>query len=786
MRRSGLLMAMAMAMAMPAAMFVGATASSAAAGTATTSVGQAPRVPAGAVSRPALSGGTVLHVDVTLQPNDPADLAELADAVSTPGSSLYRHYITPNEFAEFFGASPTAVEAVRNALTASGLDPGPVSANHLSIPVTATAGQLSRAFSTSFDQYRLSSGRVAYANTSAPVVVRSVAPFVQGIIGLDDLNVPTSDLAQSPPLRRSDAQGKSKPAIVTGGPQPCPAATSDASANDTYTADQLASAYGFSHLYGAGDLAAGQTVAVFELESNLASDIAAFQSCYGTDTPVSYVKVDGGPPAGPGEGEAALDIEDIISLAPDATVLDYEAPWEGGTGWYDNWNAIVSQDIAKVVSISWGICESEDSGQNPAAENTLFQEAATQGQTILVAAGDAGSEDCLDPWESLNKKNDDDGLAVDDPGSQPYVTDVGGTTLSALGPPPVESVWNDGMGGGAGAGGISAAWPMPSYQSDADPSVGVINAYSSGSPCGASAGHYCREVPDVSADADPDTGYEIYWDGFWTGTGGTSAASPTWAALIALTNGSSACSGETIGFANPDLYGVAGTHSGAFNDITTGENDIAGVHSGLYPALAGYDMASGLGSPNGATLPSDLCAGGGTPEPVTVTNPGFQSTDLGQSVSLQIRAADSSIGQTLKYSAIGLPTGLSISSSSGLITGTPTVSGVSTPVVFVEDGNGASNAVTFYWSVPSSITKMKPTKGPSSGGTKVTIKGSGFQGAAAVMFGGASVYSPDFTVNKQGTKITVYTPAGTGSVDVQVVGPSGISPVTSHAVFTYS
>jgi IPT/TIG domain len=81
---------------------------------------------------------------------------------------------------------------------------------------------------------------------------------------------------------------------------------------------------------------------------------------------------------------------------------------------------------------------------------------------------------------------------------------------------------------------------------------------------------------------------------------------------------------------------------------------------------------------------------------------------------------------------------------------------------------------------------MKPTKGPSSGGTKVTIKGSGFQGAAEVMFGGASVYSPDFTVNKPGTKITVHTPAGTGSVDVQVVGPSGISPVTSHAVFTYS
>ena len=104
--------------------------------------------------------------------------------------------------------------------------------------------------------------------------------------------------------------------MVTGGPQPCAAAQAAATVQGANTADQIASAYGFTGLYQAGGLGAGQTIAIYELEPNDPSDIAAFQSCYGTQTSVSYVQVDGGAGSGPGSGEAALDIEQAIVLAP--------------------------------------------------------------------------------------------------------------------------------------------------------------------------------------------------------------------------------------------------------------------------------------------------------------------------------------------------------------------------------------------------------------------------------------------------------------------------------------
>jgi subtilase family serine protease len=749
---------------------LGVTTGTAVAQAPPTRVGRAPVVPAGAVAEPALASDAVLHVDVALAPRDPAALTAEALAVSTPGSPLYRHDITPAEFAHRFGPTPAAVRSVRDALVAAGLHPGTTSANHLSIPVEGTAGQIGRAFSVGFTRYALRGGRVAYANTSAPLVAASAAPYVQGIVGLDDLDVETPaggvGVAAAPPSGVG-------PRPAGAGPEPCSAAETDAIDSGGFTAEQLAAAYGLSDSYDVGDLGAGQTVALVEYESDLPADIAAYQSCYGTSTPVHDVSIDGGPKKGAGGGEAALDIEDVISLAPQVSILVYRAPDTSAAG-LDLLNAIASQDVAKVVSDSWVLCEQYE-GSTAAVENTVFEEMATQGQTFLSASGDYGSEACRQ-FESSNNA-----LAVDDPASQPFVTGVGGTMLSSIGPPPSEKVWNNGIGN-AGGGGISSLWAMPSYQADADPWVGTVNADSSGTPCAAESGD-CREVPDVSADA---VGYVIYWDGFWTSTGGTSAATPTWAALVALTNASSACSGTTVGFANPLLYDVAGSDPNDFHDITVGDNDESGSHGGRYPSLTGYDMASGLGSPNGATLPADLCAAGTTPDPVTVTNPGSQSTDLGQGTSLQIEATDSSVGQSLTYSAVGLPAGLSIGTSSGLITGTPTTSGVTDPVVSARDADGASDAVTFGWSVPSSVTKLSPTHGPARGGTKVKITGTGFKGATEVMFGSTAVPASDLTINKPGTRITVRSPSGTGAVEVRVVGPAGTSATTGTTVYSYT
>jgi hypothetical protein len=266
-------------------------------------------------------------------------------------------------------------------------------------------------------------------------------------------------------------------------------------------------------------------------------------------------------------------------------------------------------------------------------------------------------------------------------------------------------VWNDSTTAtGAGGGGVSISHAMPSYQSGAPSSLNVINSHSSGSQCGAPSGSYCREVPDVSADADPYTGYLIYYEGSWTGIGGTSAAAPLWAAFTALVDASSSCAGKSIGFANPLLYNAAASaYSSDFTDVTSGNNDYTPdlYAGGLYPAGTGYDMASGLGSPDGATLPATLCGGGGTTgNTVTVTNPGSQTSTVGTAVSLQIKGSDSASGQTLTYSATGLPAGLSISSS-GLISGTPTTAGSSSVTVTAKDTTGAAGSASFTWTVNS-------------------------------------------------------------------------------------
>jgi len=573
-------------------------------------VGPVPRPPLGARALGSLAATTTLHLDVVLQPRDPAALARFATDVSTPGSALYRHYLAPGQFPDVFGPTKTTVAEIEKVLRTDGLQLGAISANHLSIPVTATTGQIDRAFSISFRRFEMPGRRVGFANTAAPRFPGTVARLVQGVIGLDDLYLPRSlGLVSSPNESRSGSEPN-----VTGGPQPCAEASSVGRAYGSYTADQLASAYGFTSLYGAGDEGAGVTVALYELEPNLTADISAYQSCYGTSASVTYTKVDSGAGSGAGSGEAALDIEDVIGLAPKARIDVYQGPNNGGTGPYDTYDAIIAADTAQVISTSWGLCEPYASAVG--AENTLFQEAATQGQSLFAAAGDSGSEDCDRDFGSTS-------LAVDDPASQPYVTGVGGTKLSILGPPPAETVWNESAdGGGAGGGGVSANWTMPAYQADAPASLHVVNADSTGAPCGSTAGVYCREVPDVSADADPYTGYVIYYNGSWTGIGGTSAAAPLWAGFTALTDASSSCAGRPIGFANPPLYGVADgpSYSSAFQDITTGNNDYTGTNAGYYPAGTGYDMGSGLGSPDGGVLAGLLCSIGSS-QPSVTTGP---------------------------------------------------------------------------------------------------------------------------------------------------------------------
>jgi subtilase family serine protease len=206
-----------------------------------------------------------------------------------------------------------------------------------------------------------------------------------------------------------------------------------------------------------------------------------------------------------------LDADIVMSQVPDASILIYVAP-NTASGAIDEYRAIVNQDRAQVISISWGLCETDAGWSDARTENNLFKQAAAQGQTVFAAAGDNGSADCYGADGTT-------ALAVDDPASQPYVTGVGGTTLSAI-EPRREAVWNS--GGHGGGGGISQLWAMPTYQN-------AVHTTTSSSPCGTPSG--CRQVPDVAASADPDHGYTVYCSvptacgsGGWTAFGGTSGA----------------------------------------------------------------------------------------------------------------------------------------------------------------------------------------------------------------------------------------------------------------------
>ncbi len=691
-------------------------------------IGAAPLLPLGTRPLAGVAAVTSMQLTVALEPRDPAALTAYATAVSTAGSPVYRHYLTPSEFRARFAPRRTTLVRVQAQLRRQGLEPTGVTANGLAIHVRGPSAAIEHAFRLSLERVRLADGRDAVYNSNAPAVPASVAPDIQAVIGLSSLAVMqrldithrqalAAGRAGVAPVRLRSATAGRAAQAATSGPQACTRAAEIAPGQGAYTANEIASAYGFSGVYATGDLGQGVTVGVYELEPNSPSDIAAYQRCYGTHTQISYVKVDGGAGHGVGQGEAALDIEQLIGLAPDTKLIVYQGPNNNsdnpGTGPYDTLAAMITQDKVQVISNSWGECEALEGATDAQAENTLLEEAAVQGQTFVSAAGDSGSEDC---WTTPPGGDPNNSLAVDDPASQPFATAVGGTTLSTIGPPPTETVWNDdnpdvnyaafGVQQGAGGGGISSLWQMPAFQSGAPAALKVINANSSGQPCGAATGSYCREVPDVSANADPMTAYLDYWNGSgsahgesgWQGTGGTSGAAPLWAALFALADASSACRGTQVGFADPSLYALAGQSQATyFNDITTGNNDFtpSGNTAGLYPAGPGYDMASGLGSPKAAALVPALCQ-----QAVSVSDPGAVYTFDHQQVRLRLRAALAA-GQTgtLSFRSARLPVGLHLDRATGVISGRVRQPGVRTVTITALSSTGQSGTIRFQWAV---------------------------------------------------------------------------------------
>ncbi|MHB8340283.1 MAG: protease pro-enzyme activation domain-containing protein, partial [Mycobacteriales bacterium] len=184
---SALVAVLAAMVGLPAAVGAASSATSGSVAMARTVAGPLPRaLPASARQVGPLLSTTPLHLSVVLPSRDPAALAQFASDVSTPGNSLYRHYLAHGQFGGLFGAAPSVLTAVRSWLVARGLQPGPTTGNDLSIPLVATAGAVSVALHTSFEQVRLASGRLAYRDTMQP----EIPAGVQAVLGLDDIFLP--------------------------------------------------------------------------------------------------------------------------------------------------------------------------------------------------------------------------------------------------------------------------------------------------------------------------------------------------------------------------------------------------------------------------------------------------------------------------------------------------------------------------------------------------------------------------------------------------------------------
>jgi subtilase family serine protease len=622
-----------------------------------------------------------MSVEVVLQPGNAKGLSSLLDGLYTKGSADYGHWLAAGQFDSMFAPSQATVSAMTSYLQGKGLTVQGTDTPFL-LRAIGSSAQIDGAFGTTINNYRNAQGKKFFSNDSDASVPDSLASSVLGVVGLTNtvrLQPAVQTTSSSPADSASPAGHGGEPSCEI--PYPTTLAELQAiPANGPFngygggpgcsglTPSQTNSIYNAPNA-GPRAKGAGANVAVFELSAYNHSDITHWaHTFYGSRyrPRLTDINVDGGPlapntsqcPVGDtcfygygGDIEVEADIEQDLTVAPDTnSVLVYNAPNdETGQTELDEYTTIANQDIADSVSSSWGLCEPDAGLGYAEAENIIFEQMAAQGQSMFASSGDTGAFECLRdgtfsdyaPLESL------------DPASQPWVTSTGGTSFTSFDPGDrpnpsyprrSEGVWNtiDICSGnnsstatspgivdcdtyGAGGGGHSIFWPMPKYQRG----PGVISAYTVRGPSNcalASKGQACREEPDISANADPLTGYAEYCTGSsyvspnpngdeytsaclgmtktpgapgWFHIGGTSLSAPLWAALFSDRD---AFHGRRAGNANYLLYALFDnprTYAADFHDILglRLENN-----NGFYPVTPEFDQATGIGSPKFAGI----------------------------------------------------------------------------------------------------------------------------------------------------------------------------------------
>ncbi|HKV60050.1 MAG TPA: S53 family peptidase [Ktedonobacteraceae bacterium] len=503
------------------------------------------------------------HIEVTVYLRFPPT-SNLAGTISEQAQKK-RPPLSREEYNASLSAAPEDVAKVEQFAAAHNLTVVSTDPARRRIVLSGTAEAMSAAFATELQQYQHPGG--TYRGRTGPLhIPAELDSIIVGVFGLD--NRPQA----RPHLQRSNIDA-----------HPIAPDASNAARYVSYNPLQVAQLYDFP----TGADGRGQCIAIIELGGGyLDSDLQTYFQQQNLSLPnVISVSVDGGQNTPEGtpdsaDGEVALDIEVTGSIAPSAKIAVYFAP-NTDQGFLDAITQAThdTTNNPTVISISWGAAEVYWTSQAMQAMDMAFQAAATLGINVCCASGDNGSSDGVG-----------DGLAhVDFPSSSPHALACGGTRLEAtidnLSNQYVissEVVWNDDPTASASGGGVSDVFPLPTWQANAHIPVSINDQHSG------------RGVPDVSGDADPETGYKVRVDGQNVVFGGTSAVAPLWAGLIALLNQQL---GQSVGFLNPILYQNLDFFAqvNALQDVTSGNN-------GSYAAQQGWDACTGLGSPDGANL----------------------------------------------------------------------------------------------------------------------------------------------------------------------------------------
>ena len=512
-------------------------------------------------------------------------LGQFLNELRNPASPNYRKFLTPEQYAERFGVPPEDLDRVRSWLESQGFTVKAVARGSTFMVFDGTAAQVTAAFGTQIHRYR-APDRLHYANARSVSLPAALADVVLGASGMDDFG------AQSELVRRTIA-----PDFTTG------------SGAHVLAPDDIATIYDIAPLYKAGIDGTGLTIAVVGQSRMSASDVAAFRTRFKLpDRPPRAVLVPNTTDPGFTADliETNLDLQWAGAVARNANLVYVYASDAGTALAY-----AINQNLAPIVSSSYSFgCEARIAPATLTFFQQLAQQAAAQGITWVTSAGDGGAAGCDTNAYPVAQN----GLAARFPATVPEVTAVGGTQLDEqAGPGPYwnaqndvngasavsyipERVWNETPAFGgleAGAGGVSIVFPKPPWQTGA----GVPN-------------DGFRDIPDISLAAGVREGYLTYTSGSLAVVGGTSGAAPVFAGMLALLNqflvATGVHSSPGLGNINPELYRLAQDSPSVFHDITAGNNSVPCAASSPscsqgsfgYAAGPGYDLASGLGTPD--------------------------------------------------------------------------------------------------------------------------------------------------------------------------------------------